>query len=98
MCKMRYLVIKKSDWPASIHGETIGIVTIPKGVFVDSVHPIKEGVYVFDISESEWTSYQALELFPEYEIHPHEIPPVGTVLIYNPALHYADGTGQLKAK
>lgn len=82
---MRYLIIRSLK-----SKEVLGIVSVPTNTFVHNVHGYKnQFVRVDSVSESEYTTYQILDLFPEYTwYHRPSTEAVGLgVTVYDPKLY-----------
>ena len=104
--KTRYVLIRMSDG-VDVHQEPIGMAAIPDAIYVngnrvrryvDFIHPYDSGVCVFDTTEAEYTSYQALGLFPEYKVLIQRIEnQYEEITLYNPD-DYEVKDGEVVAK
>ena len=70
----------------------IGIVKVPQHASIRCIHHNETGpVFLDDISEAEYTSYEYLDLFPEFNWVQER--PGGAVLVYDPIFYYSTWEG-----
>lgn len=85
---MNYFLIRRT-----LTRDAIGIIKVPEHVDIWlTFHPYMpyEGIVIFPISEAQYTSYEALELFPIYKLTSRGHPLTDHVDIYDPG-HYYEG-------
>ena len=77
----------------ALTGDAIGIIKVPEHVDIWlTFHPYMphDGIVIYPISEAEYTSYEALELFPIYKTTSRGKHLTDHVDIYDPG-HYYEG-------